>query len=124
VLDEGAIPLGRAVSVVRSVFAYEYDFGDSWHHKILLEKILPVDDTITYPICIDGERACPPDDCGGTWRYMHILEALKNPQDPENVKILDWLGEDFFPEDFDPEAFNPADVNPNFRYINQILRWD
>ena len=46
---------------------YEYDFGDGWEHKILLEKILPTDSEIKYPICSHGKRACPPEDCGGIW---------------------------------------------------------
>ena len=43
---------------------YEYDFGDFWGHKIVLEKILPVDPKVKYPRCIAGKRACPPEDCG------------------------------------------------------------
>jgi hypothetical protein len=44
---------------------YEDDFGDSWLHEIILEKILPEDNEIKYPVCIDGARNCPPEDCGG-----------------------------------------------------------
>ena len=44
---------------------YVYDFGDNWEHKIQLEKILPREKDIKYPICIKGKRACPPEDCGG-----------------------------------------------------------
>lgn len=62
-------------------FLYHYDFGDSWEHVLHLEKISDV--TLTHPICIDGGRACPPEDCGGIWGYTDLLEVLKNPSDPE-----------------------------------------
>lgn len=43
---------------------YEYDFGDSWEHQVVLEKILPIDPSATYPLCTGGKCACPPEDCG------------------------------------------------------------
>jgi hypothetical protein len=84
---------------------YEYDMGDSWLHKIKLEKILPADPTVKYPICTDGKRACPPDDCGGVSGYFEMLEALEYSDHPEHETALEWLG-----EDYDPEHFNPEDV--------------
>src|SRR4030043_738672 len=50
---------------------YEYDFGDSWRHDIILEKILPPDEKLNNPICTDGKMACPPEDCGGSWGCAH-----------------------------------------------------
>jgi hypothetical protein len=44
---------------------YLYDFGDGWEHKVELEKILPREAGVRYPICLGGERVCPPEDCGG-----------------------------------------------------------
>ena len=48
---------------------YEYDFGDSWEHDVLLEKILPVDEKLKYPVCLTGEMNCPQEDCGGVCGY-------------------------------------------------------
>lgn len=82
---------------------YVYDFGDNWHHKIILEKILPRDERIKYPVCIDGKRACPPEDCGGAWGYKEFLEAIKNPEHERHEELLEWIGGEFDPEYFDPK---------------------
>jgi hypothetical protein len=52
---------------------YEYDFGDGWEHDIVVEKILPPEPAVTYPRCLTGRRACPPEDCGGPWGYARLL---------------------------------------------------
>ena len=83
---------------------YTYDFGDDWEHLILLEKILPRDEDVKYPICIKGKRACPPEDCGGVWGYEELLEALHDPDSEEDEELLEWLGEGFDPEYFDAKA--------------------
>lgn len=66
-------------------FLYEYDFGDLWQHDIRVERIGPMEPTRTYPLCIGGRRACPPEDCGEPWAFMeleqqyfivHIVERL------------------------------------------------
>ena len=58
---------------------YEYDFGDSWQHEIFLEKILEPEPNVAYPRCIEGARACPPEDVGGIWGYADFLEAISDP---------------------------------------------
>jgi hypothetical protein len=80
---------------------YIYDFGDNWEHKIQLEKILPRDIKVNYPICIKGKRACPPEDFGGVWRYADFLEIIKNPNHEEHKEMLEWAGGEFDPEHFD-----------------------
>lgn len=55
---------------VRERFLYEYDFGDLWQHDVRLERKLPLELKRTYPVCITGKRACPPEDCGGPWGFM------------------------------------------------------
>lgn len=88
-------------------FLYEYDFGDSWAHEIVVEKILPFDPQGQYPICLDGARAGPPEDCGGFPGYCDILEALKTPKKTEEQKeLLEWLEDDYDPERFNLEAVN------------------
>ena len=64
-------------------FEYEYDFGDCWEHDIIVENIISPQDGVHYPICIYGERACPPEDSGGTGGYEELLEVLKNPKHEE-----------------------------------------
>ena len=85
---------------------YLYDFGDNWEHAIELEKILPREKSIRYPICIKGKRACPPEDCGGVWGYEEFLEAIEDPKHEEHEEMLMWIG-----GKFDPEHFNPEEVH-------------
>ena len=83
---------------------YVYDFGDAWEHEILLEKILPREKGVKYPICLKGRRACPPEDCGGIWGYEELLEIIKDPQHDEYEEMLEWLGGEFDPQYFDVNA--------------------
>ncbi len=74
---------------------YIYDFGDYWHHEIQLEKILPREKNVNYPVCIKGKRACPPEDCGGVGGYEDLLKIIKNqishePCGHEAFRISDW----------------------------------
>jgi len=86
--------------------AYVYDFGDDWTHKIVLEKILPVEQGIRYPVCIKGKSACPPEDCGGVYGYMNLLEVLKDPKHEDYEDMMEWVG-----EKLDPKAFSLEMVN-------------
>ena len=58
------------------------DFGDSWEHEILVEKILPVEKGSQYPLCLAGKRACPPEDCGGPPGYEDLLKIDSDPSPP------------------------------------------
>jgi len=87
-------------------FEYIYDYGDFWEHDITVEKIIPPKEGVHYPICIDGERACPPEDCGGAFGYEDMLEAFNDPEHEEHKHYFEWAGEDFDPEKFDIEKTN------------------
>ncbi|CAD6491461.1 MAG: Plasmid pRiA4b ORF-3-like protein [Candidatus Argoarchaeum ethanivorans] len=82
---------------------YVYDFGDNWEHIIKLEKILPREENIKYPVCIKGKRACSPEDCGGIGGYYNLLEIIKNPNHERYEEMLDWIGGEFDLERFDVE---------------------
>jgi hypothetical protein len=106
--DEDEFLLGE-VARARSRFLYEYDFGDDWEHRIVVEKVLPFDRTDPqFFRCLAGERACPPEDCGGPWGYAELLEALADPKHARHHDLLDWLGGSFDPEAFDLAATNAA----------------
>jgi hypothetical protein len=100
------IRVSDLIKAEKEKMIYEYDFGDGWEHEIVLEKILPIDKTIKYPVCINGKMACPPEDCGGVWGYENMLEVLKQPDHEEYEGFNEWLGEGFDPEDFDIEEVN------------------
>ena len=87
-------------------FLYTYDFGDSWEHELVVEKVLPIEREKAYPRCLEGARACPPEDTGGSWGYAELLEILADRKHPEYEERLEWLGEKFDPEKFSPRAVN------------------
>lgn len=80
---------------------FSYDFGDGWEHTVVFEKTFPSEPRVRYPRCIEGARACPPEDCGGIGGYYDILEALKEPNKKEHANLLEWLGDAYDPEVFD-----------------------
>ena len=85
---------------------YEYDFGDSWEHVIILEKIEKSGLDKTIPTCLTGKNNCPPEDCGGIWGYSDMLQIVKNPDHEEYEEYVEWLG-----EEFDPKYFNKNEIN-------------
>ncbi|MFC1637028.1 plasmid pRiA4b ORF-3 family protein [Planctomycetota bacterium] len=94
-------------------FLYRYDFGDSWGHLITVEERLTPDADVKYPVCIGGQRHCPPEDCGGTTGYEEFLEAISDPQHEEHDSYLEWVGGSFDPEAFDLKRAN--DILDNIR---------
>jgi hypothetical protein len=104
--DESKYKLTQLLSKEKDTLIYEYDFGDSWEHKILLEKVLPFDTKTALPVCIKGKRACPPEDCGGIWGYEELLQTISDPKHPDHDDMLQWLGGEFDPEEFDLEEIN------------------
>ncbi len=104
--DERTAPLATVLGRIGAKAMYTYDFGDSWEHRIVLEKRLPADPKLTYPLCTGGQRACPPEDCGGIVGYYNLLDAIGDPNHDDHEDMLDWIG-----DDYDAEAFSLDDVN-------------
>lgn len=95
----------------RFAFRYEYDFGDDWMHEVLFEGIPLVDNKAKYPLCLEGERACPPEDCGGPWGYADYLAAIADPGHEQHEEMLKWRGP------FDPEAFDAKQATKEMRKV-------
>jgi hypothetical protein len=89
-------------------FEYEYDFGDGWRHEVLFEGCLRAERGKRYPLCVEGERACPPEDVGGVWGYQEFVEAISDPEHEDHDGLLEWAGGSFDPEAFDPTAATRA----------------
>lgn len=81
---------------------YEYDFGDCWMHEVVFEGCLRLQRGTRYPICLEGERACPPEDSGGAYQYGSYVEALFDPAHEEHAQMLEWRGK-HDPTQFDCE---------------------
>lgn len=114
--DEYEVTLSRIAPRAGSVLVYQYDFGDSWMHEVRVEKILPPEPGQRYPVCLVGERACPPEDCGGVWGYEEFLEAIRDPEHEEHEDLLDWIG-----GSFDPEGFDLNEVNRELKRIRRVF---
>jgi hypothetical protein len=104
--DARRVTLATLVRGEKCKFLYEYDFGDSWEHELLVEKILPREEGKHYPLCLTGKRACPPEDCGGIWGYVGFLAAIRDPKHPEHKGMLEWIGGEFDPDVFDLDEVN------------------
>ena len=88
------------------VLVYTYDFGDGWDHTIAVLAVQPADPFGSYPVCLDGARACPPEDVGGSHGYEEFLDAITDPDNEEHVSYLEWVGGSFEPEKFDVHGTN------------------
>lgn len=104
VLPEERQSISGWFSVEGKPAEYTYDFGDDWVHTVKLEKILPREEGVDYPHCVKGKRACPPEDCGGPWGYMQLLEVLADPRHEEYEETLEWLDGEFEAELFHPDS--------------------
>ena len=93
----------------RFQFTYEYDFGDGWEHEVLFEGCLRAEKGGRYPVCVEGERSCPPEDVGGVGGYAEFLAAIADPDDEQHDDFVEWGG------DFDPETFDAEKVTKKMR---------
>ena len=101
-----AMPLHEIISDDLTVFTYVYDPRDGWFHTVEVEMVLPADPEGHYPHCISGEKACPPEGCGGIWGYDDFLDGLEDTNNPDNPNSWDELR-----HTFDPDVFNIDLVN-------------
>jgi hypothetical protein len=104
--NERRVRLSGMLDRVGAKARYTYDFGDSWEHNIVLEKILPPDPFAEYPMCSGGKFACPPEDCGGIPGYYHFLEVFSDSDHEEHEEMREWIGGDYDPQDFSVEYVN------------------
>ena len=120
--DEKTVKLSQLIPGEKFKFIYLYDFGDSWEHELLIEKVLEAEAGVDYPICTKAKRACPPEDCGGIWGYHDFVEAVQDPEHPEHEEMLEWVGGSFDPEEADPEEINEQlQLIPEWKRISMIF---
>jgi len=111
VMPGWAVGLGGVFTQPGLEVVYLYDSGDGWGHTVMFEDILPREKGMKYPRCIGGERACPPEDCGGVQGYQELLEIISDPNDPEYETMTSWLKnhlKNYHP--YNPDEFDPAQV--------------
>lgn len=70
---------------------YRYDFLEDWVHEVVIEQKEEIAESdVIVAELLEGERACPPEDCGGAWGYMSAMEG-----------DVEWMD-----DEYDPDAFN------------------
>ncbi|OPZ93308.1 MAG: Plasmid pRiA4b ORF-3-like protein [Firmicutes bacterium ADurb.Bin419] len=95
---------------------YEYDFGDSWEHEIIIEKRLKDTRKNSVPECLGGARQRPPEDVGGTGGYEDFLRTIQDKKNPEREEMLTWAEKDTRGRVYDPEYFSVNEVNRRIQY--------
>lgn len=102
---------------------YTYDFGDSWDHTILFEKMVEAEVGLIYPRCEAGKNTCPPEDCGGAGGYQHLMATINTKGDIETKDRREWMGLEKG-EKYDPAIFNPneIDFSDSKQLLNEWLR--
>ncbi len=93
----------------RFQFIYKYDFGDGWEHEVLFEGCLRAETGGRYPICVEGERSCPPEDVGGIGGYDEFLEVIADPKHEQHNDFVEWGGK------FDSEMFDAVKATKKMR---------
>ena len=104
--DPASISLKEVLQQPGNEMLYEYDFGDSWVHKIKFEKKMPLRDEDKPVLCIGGKKQAPPEDCGGLPGFYALLDVFKDPHHPEYQDMKAWLGYHFDPDDFSENRIN------------------
>jgi hypothetical protein len=100
--DETRVRLSDIAPRVKDRFVYYYDLGDGWRHDVVVEEIAQADERFgASPLCIEGARACPPEDCGGAGGYEEFVAAVTDPRHERHEEMLEWNGGGFDPEAFD-----------------------
>ena len=103
---ESEAPLETVLVKRSDELIYEYDFGDSWIHRIKVEKRISSSEPVAVPRCTAGEGSCPPEDCGGIGGYGYLLEVIGDKAHPRHNEMLEWVG-----DEFDPKRFDCAEIN-------------
>jgi hypothetical protein len=106
-IDEKSVTVLQALRDTREL-NYQYDFGDSWDHLVTVEAEFSGPLGLRAAVCLGGENACPPEDCGGSGGYRYMLEALADPKHEEHEDYLSWVGGPFDPTSFDLVTTNAA----------------
>lgn len=105
--DESVQAIESVAAAVGDAFGYRYDFGDDWEHRIVVERIELVAHLVVCASVTAGERACPPEDIGGSSGYAAFITRLKGEAGvDEATRYLDRIGPDYDPNLFDRHAAN------------------
>ena len=113
-IDAKKTKMAKVLSKENQAYSYIYDFGDSWHHRVILEKKL--NEEYDRPHCIEGSGACPPEDVGGLGGYREMMKVFSGPRHKEKASYVEWLG--LVPgEKWDPVFCSVREINKRFALL-------
>ncbi|QYM78470.1 plasmid pRiA4b ORF-3 family protein [Horticoccus luteus] len=112
--DDRDVTLGEAGLDQRERFRYCYHFGEGWSVDLVVEKIGEMEKGVRYPLCTAGERAGPPEDCGGLEAFHDLLKSLAEPDTELGREWREWVG-----PDYDPSVCNLDRINQGLRKLRQ-----
>jgi len=90
IIDETKTLINEFLNKEKDSVWYEYDFGDSWMHKVILEKVISYREDIQLPDILTGKNMCPWEDSGGLGGFYEKIEILKNKKHIYHKEILEW----------------------------------
>ena len=106
-LVSGKYRLGDVIKQKGSAFSYRYDFGDCWDHEVIIDENNYLNPKLSSSIeCIEGARACPPEDVGGTPGYYEFCKAINDVDHDEHDSYLEWCGGKYDSEELDIDKIN------------------
>ncbi len=106
-LECGKYRFGDLVKQKNRKILYLYDFGDSWMHELILEENHYFNPRLQNEIvCLDGARACPPEDVGGIPGYFDFCSVLADPGNEDYKRLMEWSGGHYDSEEFDTDMVN------------------
>ena len=126
VMDDKGCPLAALLGKKGDVAYYNYDLGDSWLHRIVLEDIVTEEDSVNL---MAGKGACPPEDSNGLdskgcGAYADFLVAYK--RNPKKQKMKESVKEASRSVNYStpwtggpPIPFKPLDFN--LEYHRRLL---
>ena len=106
VQDDRDLSLADIGAAGQESFLYVYQFGEGWRVEVAVEGVQPGEKGVRYPVCTGGERAGPPEDCGGVEAFQDMLACLQEPSTDLGVEWREWIGPDYDPNKFDDAAIN------------------
>jgi hypothetical protein len=105
--------ISEFLKIPKDRIVYEYDFGDGWEHEIIVQKVIEEIELENLPYCVKGKGKCPPEDCGGIWGYLSLLEIAKKPGSDEYKEYESDYGydmEEFINTELTKDAINEVNV--------------
>ena len=110
-VPEQEVRLDEVLAEPGDVLLYEYDYGDGWEHRIILEAVLDRPADAAFAVCVAGDRSGPPEDCGGIPGYHGMLAALTDPDNPGHEFSVARIKHHFGTATFDPSQIDVSSVN-------------